>query len=104
MRFASSTRAHFLRTCVRLCAILPGLWLGTAVHAQGNARLYDPEPPVDSGYVRIVLASPSAPVDLWVDGQPRISNLAAQQLSEYLVLIEGAHTLELHAAGNPLPP
>ena len=61
--------------------------------AQGSGRLYDPEPPLDSGYVRIVWAATGAPVQLSVDGKVRIPKLGAYSVSDYLVLKEGTHTL-----------
>ena len=68
------------------------------VWAQPAGLLYDPEPPVDSAYVRIVLASPTGVVDVLVDGRVRIQKLATGQASEYLVLAAGKHTIALHAA------
>lgn len=70
------------------------------VWAQPAGLLYDPEPPVDSAYVRIVLASPTGVVDVLVDGRVRIQKLATGQASEYLVLAAGKHTIALHAAGK----
>lgn len=68
--------------------------------AQSAGRLYDPEPPVDSAYVRTVIATKSAPVDVVVDGRVRVRGLAGQDASEYLVLSAGAHTIALHAQGK----
>ena len=72
----------------------------TFVWAQPAGLLYDPEPPVDSAYVRIVLASPTGVVDVLVDGRIRIQKLATGQASEYLVLTAGKHTIAIHAAGK----
>ncbi|MGQ0709783.1 MAG: DUF4397 domain-containing protein [Rhodoferax sp.] len=71
-----------------------------AAHAQGSGRLYDPEPPLDSGYVRLVLAFKSAPVDVLVDGKPRVGKLAPYAMSDYLVLKEGKHGIAFSQAGK----
>lgn len=70
------------------CAVL-----GHGAWAQGSGRLYDPEPPLDSGYVRVVWAMGGAAVQVSVDGKVRVPKLAPYEVSEYLVLKEGAHTL-----------
>lgn len=75
--------------------------LGFAASAQPTGLLYDPEPPLDSAYVRIVLASRDGVVDVLVDGRPRIRKLGAGEASEYMVLAAGQHTISLHPAGKP---
>ena len=71
------------------------------VLAQPTGLLYDPEPPVDSAYVRVILASPAGMVDVLVDGRVRAQKLASGEASEYLVIAAGKHTVALHAAGKP---
>ena len=71
------------------------------VMAQPAGLLYDPEPPVDSAYVRVVLASREGVVDVLVDGRARIQKLASGEASEYMVLAAGKHTIALHATGKP---
>jgi alginate O-acetyltransferase complex protein AlgF len=90
--------AFFLRCASALLCL--GL-ASTALQAQTTGRLYDPEPPLDSGYVRILIATGGTPQDLWVDGKPRIRGLAAENVSPYMVLVEGNHTLAFHNAGKP---
>ena len=78
------------------------VFLSFLVIAQPTGLLYDPEPPVDSAYVRVILASPEGSmVDVRVDGRVRVQKLASGQASEYLVLATGKHTVTLHAAGKP---
>lgn len=74
--------------------------LGHAAWAQGSGRLYDPEPPLDSGYVRIVWAVGGAPTQVSVDGKVRVPKLAAYSVSDYLVLKEGGHTLVFQQGGK----
>ena len=72
------------------------------VMAQPTGLLYDPEPPADSAYVRVILATPvGGAVDVLVDGRVRVQKLASGQASEYLVLTAGKRTVALHAAGKP---
>lgn len=79
-------------------AILSGVSL--AALAQANGLLYDPEPPADSAYVRVILAGRDGAVDVAVDGKPRIRKLASGEASEYMVLTAGKHAIALHPAGK----
>ncbi len=74
--------------------------LNSVASAEPTGLLYDPEPPVDSAYVRIVLASPAGVADVFVDGRPRVRKLEAGVASEYMVLAAGKHTLALHLPGK----
>lgn len=75
--------------------------LGLAAMAQPTGLLYDPEPPLDSAYVRVVLASRDGVVDVLVDGRPRVRKLGAGEASEYMVLAAGQHSISVHPAGKP---
>ena len=75
-------------------------FLNFFVMAQPTGLLYDPEPPVDSAYVRVVLASREGVVDVMVDGRLRIQKLALGEASEYMVLAAGKHTIAVHATGK----
>jgi alginate O-acetyltransferase complex protein AlgF len=70
--------------------------------AQPAGMLYDPEPPADSAYVRVVHTGPGA-VDVSVDGRVRTKKLSAGEPSEYLVLSAGKHAVALHPAGKSEP-
>ncbi|WP_194723914.1 alginate O-acetyltransferase AlgF [Noviherbaspirillum malthae] len=74
-----------------------GLPLASA--AQSTGLLYDPQPPADSAYVRII-ALGTAPMEVAVDGARRIKALAASEPSEYLVLPAGPHQFELRGGGR----
>jgi hypothetical protein len=91
------------RSLLRSLAILQLCMVSFALHAQSSGRLYDPEPPVDSGYLRVVIATPANAQDIWIDGKPRIQKLPGQALSEYMVLLEGKHTLSIQLAGTSTP-
>lgn len=67
---------------------------------QSSGLLYDPEPPANSAYVRVIHVSRAGAVDLLVDGKPRVRNLAGGEASDYLVIPSGQHTLALHPAGK----
>lgn len=68
--------------------------------AEQRGLLYDPEPPLDSAYVRVVVASREGPLDVFVDGRQRIQKLGAGEASEFMVLSAGTHTVALHPAGK----
>ncbi len=75
--------------------------IGIAANAQPAGQLYDPEPPVDSAYVRVIFTSKDAPVDVVVDGRPRITKLKSGEPGDYMVLAAGKHSIALHPAGKP---
>jgi hypothetical protein len=81
-----------------LLALLAGL-----AGAQSAGRLYDPEPPADSVYLRLIVAARGGPFDIQVDGKTRIRKLAGGELSEYLVLAAGKHALAVQPAGGGKP-
>jgi alginate O-acetyltransferase complex protein AlgF len=72
----------------------------TSAQAQPAGLLYDPEPPADSAYVRVILTSRDGPVDILVDGRSRIRNLGASEFSDYMVLNAGKRTISIHPAGK----
>ena len=74
--------------------------LSFAGRTQATGLLYDPEPPIDSAYVRVILASRTGIVDIRVDERPRIQKLIAGEASEYMVLPAGKHTITVHPAGK----
>lgn len=74
--------------------------LSLVAKAQSTGVLYDPQPPVDSAYVRVILASQEGAVDVFVDGQPRLRKLGAYEASDYMVLTAGQHSIALHPAGK----
>ena len=67
-----------------VCGVLLGAWM--PVFAQPAGTLYDPEPPADSAYVRVVTANHEERFDVHVDGKVRVKNLKAGSASEYMVL------------------
>lgn len=95
-------RFRFGRTFLHLAFAALLLCLSLGASAQPTGLLYDPEPPVDSSYVRVLLASRDGAVDIWVDGRPRIKKLAAGEASEFMVLPAGKHSIAVHPAGKPV--
>lgn len=77
------------------------LCLSLLARAQPAGMLYDPEPPVDSGYARLIFTGQEGPLDIAVDGKTRIRHLASNEFSDYLVLGTGKRTLSVQAAGKP---
>jgi hypothetical protein len=64
------------------------------------AALYDPEPPANSAYLRIIHLNQTTALDVLVDGKLRQKALPSGEAGEYLVLTMGKHTLSLHAIGQ----
>lgn len=71
--------------------------------AQPAGMLYDPEPPSDSAYVRVIHASRDEAIDIAVDGQPRIRKLSSGDASDYLVMGAGKRSLAVYSAGQKKP-
>lgn len=69
-----------------------------SAHAQPTGLLYDPEPPVDSGYVRVMVAADMPKVSVVVDEKVRVPSLAKDQVSDYMVMGAGMHQMVLMAA------
>ncbi len=80
------------------------LWCSAGLHAQTAGRLYDPEPPVDSAYVRVMLAGDLGNMAVSVDDKVRIPQLASRQASDYMVLTSGKHQLTLKPAAKSAHP
>lgn len=83
-------------------AVAAAMLASQAVAAGGRSEnlLYDPEPPVDSAYVRVIHVGHESALDVLVDGKPRIPNLASGEVSDYLVLPMGKHTIALQTSGK----
>lgn len=94
-----SNKIYSSHTRRLLIALLSGS--AALVYAQPTGLLYDPEPPVNSGYVRVMSLADTSKMSVLLDGQPRVPSLPKQQPSEYLVVAAGQHQLEL-VAGRKL--
>jgi alginate O-acetyltransferase complex protein AlgF len=93
-------RLRFTSIFIKLGLALMLFFLNSLVMAQPAGLLYDPEPPVDSAYVRVVLAAREGSVDVMVDGRMRVQKLGSGEASEYMVLPAGKHTIALHPTGK----
>jgi alginate O-acetyltransferase complex protein AlgF len=83
------------------CAVVLGLLAYQDVTVgQTTGALYDPQPPADSAYVRVIVANASGPIDIWLDGKLRLPNTAPTAPSDYMVVRAGKHKLSLHPAGK----
>ena len=72
--------------------------VGAQQHGTG---LYDPEPPADAAYVRLIVVAADGPMDLLVDGKVRSAKLPSGEVSDYLVIPSGKHQIAIHPAGKP---
>ncbi|MCF8208938.1 MAG: alginate O-acetyltransferase AlgF [Rhodoferax sp.] len=97
-------RLNFLPDLVLRAAAIALVWTAlSAARAQTPDLLYDPEPPANSAYVRVLqVIAGTATGDLWIDGKPRRRNLANGQASDYLVLPAGHHRFALYHAGKAI--
>lgn len=79
---------------IALIAIAP------LAQAQITGRLYDPMPPNNSAYLRVLDTVPGQPVSVLVDGKVHLKSLAARTVSDYFVLPSGKHQIQLQMAGK----
>lgn len=86
---------HRLIFRITACLIISLL----AVSARAGDQLYDPEPPADSAYVRLIYVSHGGSADFLVDGKVRVRHLSGGGASDYLVLSAGKHKLQLRQSG-----
>ena len=68
--------------------------------AQNRGDLYDPEPPPDSAYVRVVVVGSDRAAELFVDDKPRHQKLSSGEVSDYMILPQGKHTIAVRGAGK----
>jgi alginate O-acetyltransferase complex protein AlgF len=69
-------------------------------YAQPSGQLYDPEPPADSAYIRVLVINSDLPIDVVVDGKPRGMKLSAGEVGDYMALTAGKHLIALAPAGK----
>jgi len=83
--------------------LLTWVWLisATVATAQADDQLYDPVPPEDSAYLRIINASHDGAVSTWVDGKLRGKSLAIGEAGDYLVVPMGKHKIIVQVADKP---
>jgi hypothetical protein len=92
-------RGRLRRRCVAqlaLLGLLMPLWPAGPLQAASPA-LYDPQPPADSAYLRILLTAGAKPVQVWVDGSQRLPAVAPLQPSNYLVVSAGTHKVRVQS-------
>ena len=90
----------------QLCALTLAAVLPSAANqaiAQTRGGLYDPEPPADSAYLRIVIVGSDTALDLYVDDKPRTTKQVSGEVSDYLVVTAGKRTIAIHQAGKTSP-
>jgi len=73
------------------------LLAATAARADATGLLYDPQPPANSAYVRVINAAAGNAVDVSVDGRARLRGIGPGEASEYLVLPAGKRALAIGA-------
>lgn len=84
----------FLSSMIGLIAVAP------VAQAQMTGRLYDPMPPNNSAYLRVLDTVPGQPVSVLIDGKVHLKSLTARTVSDYFVLPSGKHQIQLQVAGK----
>ena len=80
---------------MRFLTILAALLFSLqTAHAADDAALYDPAPPADSAFVRVINAAEGGPVDVSL-GANSFSKVAFPGISAYQIVPQGAHSAKL---------
>ena len=91
-------RRRQLLQCVSSAALLmvasPSIW------AQTRGGLYDPEPPADSSYVRVVVVGHDTAIDIFVDEKLHSAGVNVGDVSDYMILGAGKKSIQIHSAGK----
>src|SRR6185503_15245766 len=93
------TQAGRIAGVIRILAALALAAIATLARADANGLLYDPQPPANSAYVRVVNVAPGSAMDVSVDGRARLRGIAPGEASDYLVLPAGKRALAIAPAG-----
>lgn len=94
MHTISSTRRHILGLTAMAAA---SLW--TSAHAEAP-KLYDPMPPANSAYVRVIAVG--SEYDVWADQKERASKVPSGTPSPYMVVPPGSQQIEVRAGGQKI--
>lgn len=65
------------------------------LQAQTTGQLYDPMPPADSAYVRVINVPADFSLNVLVDGKERVKKLAGGTATDYMVIPAGSHRISL---------
>lgn len=88
------------RSLLQLSALLMfGL---TGISNAQQTTLYDPQPPANSAYVRVIVGGGAQTVDVLTNKSVRLTKLAAQVPSPYLVVPAGAHEVTVQSGSQQI--
>lgn len=88
------------RQLLGLSALAGGMWFAAHAHAQ-QPRLYDPMPPANSAYVRVIALS-GGEYGVWAEQKERVSKIASGTPSPYMVLPPGNQQIEVRSGGQTI--
>jgi hypothetical protein len=91
-----------LSKLLKFLSLLGGLLiLSSITNATGNEELYDPEPPINSSYLRLIQVGSTDTYEVLIDGKKKYHDLKAGSVSEYYVVSPGSHRVQLKNKSNP---
>ncbi|MEO7068523.1 MAG: alginate O-acetyltransferase AlgF [Rhodanobacter sp.] len=89
-----------MKTTFLLSSVTALIAIAPLAQAQMTGRLYDPMPPDNSSYLRVLDTVPGQPVSVLVDGKVHVKSLPARTVSDYLVIPSGKHHVQVTIAGK----
>jgi hypothetical protein len=99
MRF--SIKKILLNFRLSLSIVVIFFVLSPITFAAGNEELYDPEPPLNSSFLRLIQVGSNDTYEVLIDGIKKSQVLKAGSVSDYFVVSSGSHRIELKNQSNP---
>lgn len=89
-----------MKTTFSIASVFALIAVAPLAIGQMTGRLYDPMPPNNSAYLRVLDTVPGQPISVLVDGKVHVKSLPARTVSDYLVLSSGKHQVQVQVAGK----
>jgi alginate O-acetyltransferase complex protein AlgF len=90
-----------MRSTFRVLGFSLMLLAAPVAMADADQQLYDPAPPADAAFVRVLNANPSGEISATI-GDARFGNVAYPGLSPYMVVKQGEQTLKAGSASETI--
>jgi len=96
-----SIKKIFLKSPISLSIIGFYFVLSPITFAADNRELYDPEPPLNSSFLRLIQVGSNDTYEVLIDGIKKNQVLKAGNVTDYFVVSSGIHRIQLKNQSNP---
>jgi alginate O-acetyltransferase complex protein AlgF len=98
-RMTSMTHIALNKRLFALSLLMVGM-LGPRLAWAQQTTLYDPQPPANSAYVRIIWGAAASAFDVSVDNKKRLSAVPPATPSDYMILPAGKHDITVQVGSS----